>query len=76
MPAAPFAPSQAAVATTACSTLLGGVDLPAVGFAIGDVVLGDLLKERGLVPVPAASIDVIRRRRHRGGSAVRAARRA
>lgn len=37
---------------------LGGVDLPAVGFAIGDVVLGELLHERGLVPAPAAAIDV------------------
>jgi histidyl-tRNA synthetase len=27
---------------------LGGVDLPAVGFGMGDVVLGELLKERGL----------------------------
>ncbi len=38
--------------------LLGGVDLPAVGFAIGDVVLGELLRERGLVPAPGAAIDV------------------
>jgi len=29
---------------------LGGVDLPALGFGMGDVVLGDLLKEKGLVP--------------------------
>ncbi len=29
---------------------LGGVDLPALGFGMGDVVLGELLKERGLVP--------------------------
>ncbi len=36
---------------------LGGVDLPAVGFAIGDVVLGDLLKERGLAPAAASAID-------------------
>ncbi|MDZ4865060.1 MAG: histidine--tRNA ligase [Gemmatimonadota bacterium] len=36
---------------------LGGVDLPAVGFAIGDVVLGDLLKERGLTPAAASAID-------------------
>lgn len=27
---------------------LGGVDLPALGFGMGDVVLGELLKERGL----------------------------
>ena len=36
---------------------LGGVDLPAVGFAVGDVVLGELLKDRGLAPVPGAVID-------------------
>ena len=36
---------------------LGGVDLPAAGFAIGDVVLGELLKERGLAPAMAAPID-------------------
>jgi histidyl-tRNA synthetase len=38
--------------------LLGGVDLPAAGFAIGDVVLGELLKERGLAPPPQAGVDV------------------
>ncbi len=38
--------------------LLGGVDLPAVGFAIGDVVLGELLHERDLAPAPAAAVDV------------------
>lgn len=37
--------------------LLGGVDLPAVGFALGDVVLGELLKERGLAPAAVAPID-------------------
>jgi len=37
---------------------LGGVDLPAVGFAIGDVVLGELLKERGLAPAIASAVDV------------------
>jgi histidyl-tRNA synthetase len=37
--------------------LLGGVDLPAVGFAIGDVVLGELLRERGLAPAAEAAID-------------------
>jgi histidyl-tRNA synthetase len=36
---------------------LGGVDLPAVGSAIGDVVLGELLKDRSLVPPLAVSID-------------------
>jgi histidyl-tRNA synthetase len=29
---------------------LGGADLPALGFGMGDVVLGELLKERHLVP--------------------------
>ncbi|MCC7196243.1 MAG: histidine--tRNA ligase [Gemmatimonadaceae bacterium] len=32
---------------------LGGVDLPAVGFGMGDVVLGELLKDRGLMPEAA-----------------------
>ncbi len=36
---------------------LGGVDLPAVGFGMGDVVLGELLKERGLRPDMGSSID-------------------
>jgi len=36
---------------------IAGVDLPCAGFGMGDVVLGELLKERG-VPVPAsASLD-------------------
>jgi histidyl-tRNA synthetase len=34
---------------------LGGVDLPALGFGMGDVVLGELLKARGLVPVVSGS---------------------
>jgi histidyl-tRNA synthetase len=38
--------------------LIGGVDLPAVGFAIGDVVLGELLKDRGLAPAAGAGVDV------------------
>jgi histidyl-tRNA synthetase len=29
---------------------LGGVDLPALGFGMGDVVLGELLKEHGIAP--------------------------
>ena len=37
---------------------LGGVDLPALGFGMGDVVLGELLRERGLVPSEGSSIDV------------------
>jgi histidyl-tRNA synthetase len=38
---------------------LGGVDLPAVGFGMGDVVLGELLKDRGLAPASPAPIDVL-----------------
>lgn len=34
---------------------LGGVDLPALGFGMGDVVLGELLKDRGLMPASAGS---------------------
>jgi len=37
---------------------LGGADLPALGFGMGDVVLGELLKDRGLKPELGASIDV------------------
>ncbi|HEX6107327.1 MAG TPA: histidine--tRNA ligase [Gemmatimonadales bacterium] len=37
---------------------LGGVDLPALGFGMGDVVLGELLRERGLAPAETPSIDV------------------
>ncbi len=37
---------------------LGGVDLPALGFGMGDVVLGELLKDRGLAPVDGIGIDV------------------
>lgn len=29
---------------------LGGVDLPALGFGMGDVVLAELLRDRGLIP--------------------------
>jgi len=36
---------------------LGGVDLPALGFGMGDVVLGELLQDRGLFP--AASEEAI-----------------
>jgi histidyl-tRNA synthetase len=34
---------------------LGGADLPALGFGMGDVVLGELLKERHLMPESAGS---------------------
>ena len=37
---------------------VGGVALPAVGFGMGDVVLGELLKDKGLVPSDVSSIDV------------------
>ena len=36
---------------------LGGVDLPALGFGMGDVVLGELLRERGKMPVFQATDD-------------------
>lgn len=37
---------------------LGGPDLPAVGFAIGDVTLGLLLEARGLMPALVQASDV------------------
>ncbi|MDZ4674629.1 MAG: histidine--tRNA ligase [Gemmatimonadota bacterium] len=37
---------------------IGGVDLPALGFGMGDVVLGELLRERGLAPAAPAAIDL------------------
>ena len=37
---------------------LGGVPMPAVGFGMGDVVLGELLKDKALLPGEASSIDV------------------
>ena len=36
---------------------LGGPDMPALGFGMGDVVLGELLKEKGLAPEMVASVD-------------------
>jgi histidyl-tRNA synthetase len=36
---------------------LGGADVPAVGFGMGDVVLAELLRERGLLPEYAQGID-------------------
>lgn len=38
--------------------LVGGEPLPAVGFGMGDVVLGELLAERGLVPAYRRAADV------------------
>ena len=37
---------------------IGGVDLPALGFGMGDVVLGELLKERGVAPAAPPSVQV------------------
>jgi histidyl-tRNA synthetase len=37
---------------------VGGANLPALGFGMGDVVLGELVKARGLVPGSTRSIDV------------------
>jgi histidyl-tRNA synthetase len=39
--------------------LMGGPSLPALGFGMGDVVLGQLLAERGLVPDPPARVEVV-----------------
>lgn len=36
---------------------LGGVSMPALGFGMGDVVLGELLKARGLMPSGAYAVD-------------------
>ena len=38
---------------------LGGVDLPALGFGMGDVVLGELLKDRDLCPATGPSVDLV-----------------
>lgn len=37
---------------------LGGPDLPALGFGMGDVVLSDLLEERGLLEAVSMALDV------------------
>ena len=37
---------------------LGGVSLPALGFGMGDVVLGELLRGRGKMPVLEPAVDV------------------
>ncbi|MFP4014975.1 MAG: histidine--tRNA ligase [Chitinispirillaceae bacterium] len=39
-------------------SLYGGPATPAVGFAAGDVVLGELLKEKGLLPPSASRSDL------------------
>jgi histidyl-tRNA synthetase len=37
---------------------VGGVEMPAVGFGMGDVVLGELLREAGRLPPMLGSVDV------------------
>src|SRR5204863_6534957 len=37
--------------------LVSGVDLPALGFGMGDVVLGELLKDRNLLPKMDWALD-------------------
>jgi histidyl-tRNA synthetase len=37
---------------------LSGTDLPALGFGMGDVVLRELLADRGLLPDPAGEVEV------------------
>jgi histidyl-tRNA synthetase len=37
---------------------VGGVQLPAAGFGMGDVVLAELLREKGRLPAAVSSIDV------------------
>ncbi len=37
--------------------VIAGVDLPALGFGMGDVVLTELLRDHGLLPAPSASVD-------------------
>jgi len=36
---------------------IGGVDLPALGFGMGDVVLSELLRSRNLLPEPALATE-------------------
>ena len=36
---------------------LGGAELPALGFGMGDVVLGELLRDRGLMPSAEPALD-------------------
>ncbi len=36
----------------------GGPDLPALGFGMGDVVLGELLRARAIMPAAGAGVDV------------------
>ncbi len=38
---------------------LAGIDVPALGFGFGDVVLGELLKDRGLAPDAKREVDAM-----------------
>jgi histidyl-tRNA synthetase len=38
---------------------LGGPALPAAGFGFGDVVIQELLKDRGLLPEPSRGLDAV-----------------
>lgn len=38
---------------------VGGPPMPAVGFGMGDVVLGELLRDRGLQAAPVAPVDLL-----------------
>ena len=38
---------------------MGGPSMPALGFGMGDVVLGELLKDNGLLPDEPARLDVL-----------------
>jgi histidyl-tRNA synthetase len=38
---------------------MGGPAMPALGFGMGDVVLGELLAEKGLVPPTPPRVDVV-----------------
>ena len=57
---------RAAVATTTSWASSAGPDLPAVGFAIGDMTFSLLLEERGLVARPSPGARRLLRHRRRG----------
>jgi histidyl-tRNA synthetase len=40
------------------SGILGGPDIPAVGFGFGDVVITEILKDRGLLPEAGTPLDL------------------
>ncbi|UCC82378.1 MAG: histidine--tRNA ligase [Gemmatimonadota bacterium] len=37
--------------------LIAGIDMPAIGFGMGDVVLTELLRDHGLLPEPGRALD-------------------